>query len=59
MDQQLRISKDVDFSHLQSFELSGFENIATTADPGYILLPRATVPTGWEIRIAFAIRRSS
>ena len=32
MDQQIRISKDVDFSHLQSLELSGFENIATTAE---------------------------
>lgn len=41
MDQQIRISKDIDFFHLHSLELSGFENIATTADPGYILLPRA------------------
>ena len=39
MDQQIPISKDVDFSQLHSLELSGFENIATTADPGYILPP--------------------
>lgn len=42
MNQQIRISKDMDFSHLQTLELSGFENIATNTDSGYILLPRAS-----------------
>lgn len=41
MNQQIRISKDMDFSNLHNLELSGFENIATTADSGYIMLPRS------------------
>lgn len=41
MDKQIRISKDLDYSHLQTLELTGFENIADTDDPGYLLLPRA------------------
>ena len=41
MDRQIRISKEMDFTHLHTLELTGFENIADTADPGYILLPRA------------------
>ena len=40
MNQRIRISKDMDYSHLHNLELSGFENIAATADSGYILLPR-------------------
>ena len=40
MNQRIRISKDMDYSHLHNLELSGFENIAATADSGYVLLPR-------------------
>lgn len=41
MVQKIRISKETDCSHLHRLEITGFENIASNKETGYLLLPRA------------------